>query len=73
MNESTVTDTKPLINLDNTAVAITLIIAFGAWSMYTTYTDAKYNRETFCTYDNEKGLSFVSRPVTTNTTAMCPA
>lgn len=72
MNEPTVTTTKPLIDLDNTAIAITIMITIGILGVYKTYTDAKYNRETFCTYD-EKGFYFASRPVTANTTAVCPA
>lgn len=72
MNESPVTTTKPLIDFDNTAVTITLIIALGIWSIYKTYADAKYNRETFFSYD-EKGFTFVSRPVTVNTEIECPA
>ncbi len=57
---------------NNTAVAITLIIAAGTLAIYKTYTDAKYNRETICSYDKKNGFIFVSQPVTANNMSVCP-
>lgn len=62
------------LDFDNTTVAITAIIMIGIFAIYKTHTDAKYNRETVCSYDDTNNcFTFVSRPVTANNTTVCPA
>lgn len=63
---------EPPIDFNNTAATVTLIIVAGVFLIYKTYTDAKYNRETICSYDENNGFVFASRPATTNNMAVCP-
>lgn len=58
---------------NNTAVAITFIIVVGIWAMYKTHIDAKYNRETDISIDENGRFHLTSRPVTANNTSVCPA
>lgn len=62
------------IDVGNTAVAITAIITIGIFAIYKIHTNAKYNRETICSYDDTNHrFMLVSRPVTVNNTSICPA
>lgn len=74
MNNLTTKAKESPIDLNNTAVAITAIITIGIFAIYKVHTDAKYNRETICSYDDTNNrFMLVSRPVTTNNTSICPA
>ena len=61
------------IDVGNTAVAITAIITIGIFAIYKIHTDAKYNRETEISFDENSHFHLISRPVTVNNASICPA
>lgn len=71
MNNPPVKESSTTSN--TTAVTITLIIVVGMWAIYKTHIDAKYNRETDISIDENGSLHLTSRPVTANNTSVCPA
>lgn len=62
-----------LTDIGNTAVAITAIITIGIFAIYIIHTDAKYNRETEISFDENSHFHLISRPVTANNTPICLA
>lgn len=55
------------------SVAITALIVVGIFAIYKIHMDAKYNRQTFCSYDaTNNRFVFSSQPAIINNTAVCP-